>query len=96
MGFIDDVKLIYKSVVDANNYDCDNKTINQIIDDFKLHIMKDVNSPLIHSVYTVSKFVFINPISDELVNQLKDAVDISISENVVVNNNIMFIDFNSL
>ena len=90
MVFIDDVKQIYKNVVNDNNYDTTNKTINEIVDDFKVHIMKNVNSILVYAVYTSSRFVFINPISDELLNQLKDAVHISISENVVVNNNISF------
>jgi hypothetical protein len=96
MVFIDDVKQIYKNVVNDNNYDTTNKTINEIVDDFKVHIMKNVNSILVYAVYTSSRFVFINPISDELLNQLRVLVDVEISPNVVINNNLIYLDFNSL
>lgn len=96
MVFIDDVKQIYKNVVNDNNYDTTNKTINEIVDDFKVHIMKNVNSILVYAVYTSSRFIFINPISDEMVNQLRILIDAEISPNVVINNNLMFLDFNSL
>lgn len=96
MVFIDDVKQIYKNVVNDNNYDTTNKTINEIVDDFKVHIMKNVNSILVYAVYTSSRFIFINPISDELLNQLRVLVDVEISPNVIINNNLMFLDFNSL
>jgi hypothetical protein len=96
MVFINDVKAIYKGVVEANNYDCSGKTVSQIVEDFKVHIMKDANSPLVYAVYTSSRFNFINPISDELVSQLKSVVDVEISPVVVVNNNTMWLDFNSL
>ena len=96
MVFIDDVKQIYKNVINDNNYDTTNKTINEIVDDFKVHIMKNVNSILVYAVYTSSRFVFINPISDELLNQLRVLVDVEISPNVVINNNLIYLDFNSL
>lgn len=96
MVFINDVKAIYKGVVDKNVYDCSGKAISQIVEDFKVHIMQDVNSPLVYAVYTSSRFVFKDSISDELVNELKGAVDVDISPNVIVNNNTMWLDFNSL
>ena len=96
MVFINDVKAIYKGVVEVNNYDCSGKTVLQIVEDFKVHIMKDVNSPLVYAVYTSSRLVFKDGISDELVAELKGVVDIEISPNVVVNNNTMWLDFNSL
>jgi hypothetical protein len=96
MVFINDVKAIYKDIVDKNNYDCSAKTVLQIVEDFKVHIMRDVNSPLVYAVYTSSRFNFISPISDELVNQLKGVADVEISPNVVVNNNTLWLDFNSL
>jgi hypothetical protein len=96
MVFINDVKMIYKGVVEANNYDCSGKTILQIVEDFKVHIMKDANSPLVYAVYTSSRFNFINPISNEMVGELKTVVDIEISPNVAISNNTMWLDFNSL
>jgi hypothetical protein len=96
MVFINDVKAIYKGVVEANNYDCSGKTILQIVEDFKVHIMKDANSPLVYAVYTSSRFNFINPISNEMVGELKTVVDIEISPNVAISNNTMWFDFNSL
>lgn len=96
MVFINDVKAIYKSAVDKNVYDCSGKAVSQIVEDFKVHIMQDVNSVLVYAVYSSSRFVFKDSISDELVNELKGAVDIDISPNVVVNNNTMWLDFNSL
>ena len=96
MVFINDVKAIYKGVVEANNYDCSGKTVLQIVEDFKVHIMRDVNSPLVYAVYTSSRFMFKESISDELVAELKGVADVEISPNVVVNNNTMWLDFNSL
>jgi len=96
MVFINDVKAIYKGAVDKNVYDCNGKAISQIVEDFKIHIMQDVNSPLVYAVYTSSRFTFKDSISDELVSELKGAVDVEISPNVVVNNNTMWLDFNLL
>lgn len=96
MVFINDVKAIYKGVVDKNVYDCSGKTVSQIVEDFKVHIMQDVNSVLVYAVYSSSRFVFKDSLSDELVSELKDAVDVEISINVVVNNTTMWLDFNSL
>jgi hypothetical protein len=96
MVFINDVKAIYKGVVDINNYDCSGKTSLQIVEDFKVHIMRDVNSPLVYAVYSSSRFVFKDSISDELVNELKAVADVEITPNVVVNNTTMWLDFNSL
>lgn len=96
MVFINDVKAIYKGAVDKNVYDCSGKAVSQIVEDFKVHIMQDVNSVLIYSVYSSSRFVFKDSISDELVSELKGAVDVDISPNVVINNNVMFLDFNTL
>jgi hypothetical protein len=96
MAFIDDVIAIYKGVVDRNNYDCTNKTALQIVEDFKVHIMQDVNSVLIYSVYSSSKFIFNDSISDELVSEIKNIADIEISQNVSVDNNTILLNFNSL
>jgi hypothetical protein len=96
MVFINDVKAIYKGVVDANDYDCSGKTVLQIVEDFKVHIMKDVNSPLVYAVYTSSRFNFINPISNEMVGELKDIANVEISPNIAISNNTMWLDFNSL
>jgi hypothetical protein len=96
MTFINDVKMIYKGVIDRNNYDCNGKTALQIIEDFKIHIMEDVNNVLIYAVYTSSRFVFKDAINDELVSQLKAICDTEISTNVNINNNLMWLDFNIL
>jgi hypothetical protein len=96
MTFENDVKMIYKGVVDRNMYDCEGKTPSKIIEDFKVHIMVDVNSILVYSVYTSSRFNFITPISDDLVTDLNELATIEISTNVVIDNNSMWLDFNSL
>jgi hypothetical protein len=96
MTFEDDIRIIYKNVINKNNYDCSNKTALQITEDFKIHVMEDINSPLVYAVYTSSRFNFINPISDELVNELQELSINNISQYVIVNNNSMWLDFNKL
>jgi hypothetical protein len=96
MTFENDVKMIYKNVINRNDYDCSNKTALDIIENFKIHIMQDVNSPLVYAVYTSSRYNFINPISDELVSELRILCDTMISQYVVINNNSMWLDFNKL
>jgi hypothetical protein len=96
MTFEDDIKNVYKNVINRNDYDWSNKTALEIIEDFKLHIMKDVYSPLIYAVYTSSRFNFINPISDELVSELNLLCITMISQYVIVNNNSIWLDFNKL
>jgi hypothetical protein len=96
MVFINDVKMIYKGVIDRNNYDCSNKTPFEIVQDFKVHIMEDVNSILIYAVYSSSRFVFSPSISDELVSELRAVCDTEISTDVNINNNLMWLDFNIL
>jgi hypothetical protein len=91
MTFIDDVIAIYKREGNKNLYDCNNKTALQIVEDYKIHIIEDINSYSNYSIY-----IFKETISNELMNELKEITNSEISPNVYINNNKILLDLNTL